>query len=127
MITTLAAALLAASPSVASMQWERRVLIVAASSVDDPRLLEQRRMLAAWRDEAELRDLSVVEVVGDRVAGVSDTAAMLRRAYGLPVSSFAVALLGKDGGVKRRASEPLAAADLARTIDSMPMRRAGGR
>lgn len=127
MIISLAAALLAASPSVAAMQWDRRVLIVAAPSADDPNLVEQRRTLAAWRAEAERRDLSVVEVLGDRVTGATDAAASLRRAYRLPADGFAVVLLGKDGGVKRRATGPLAAADLARTIDAMPMRRAGGR
>lgn len=127
MIIYLAAALLAASPSVAAMQWDRRVLIVAAPSADDPSLVEQRRTLAAWRAEAERRDLSVVEVLGDRVTGATDAAASLRRAYRLPADGFAVVLLGKDGGVKRRSTGPLAAVDLARTIDAMPMRRAGGR
>jgi hypothetical protein len=127
MIVTLTAALLAASSSVAAMQWERRVLLVAAPSTDDPSLVVQRRMLAAWRVEADRRDLSIVEVIGDRVTGATDTAASLRRTYRLPADGFAVVLIGKDGGVKRRATDPLAVADLAQTIDSMPMRRAGGR
>ena len=127
MIVTLTAALLAASSSVAGMQWERRVLLVAAPSADDPRLATQRRLLAAWRMEADRRDLSVVEVIGDRVIGATDAATGLRRMYRLPADGFAVVLIGKDGGVKRRATDPLAVADLAQTIDSMPMRRAGGR
>jgi hypothetical protein len=127
MIVTLTAALLAASSSVAAMQWERRVLLVAAPSTDDPSLVVQRRMLAAWRVEADRRDLSIVEVIGDQVTGATDAATSLRRTYRLIADGFAVVLIGKDGGVKRRATDPLAVADLAQTIDSMPMRRAGGR
>ncbi|MEG8026967.1 DUF4174 domain-containing protein [Sphingomonas aerolata] len=35
--------------------------------------------------------------------------------------------MGKDGGEKRRSAHPFPAAVLERTIDAMPMRRAGRR
>ena len=39
------------------------------------------------------------------------------------LTRFAVVLIGKDGGVKRTETQPLAPADLFGTVDKMPMRR----
>ncbi len=117
---------LAASPTIAQMRWERRVLIVAAPSAEDPALAEQRRILANWKNNADARDLTIVEVVGDTVRGATNTAAGLRRKYRLP-AAFTVILIGKDGGEKLRSAKPFPAAALEATIDAMPMRKAGQR
>ena len=122
----LLAVALAASPTVAQMKWERRVLIVSASTAEDPALTEQRRILAAWKTNAAARDLTIVEVVGDTVRGVGDSAAALRRKYRLP-ATFTAILIGKDGGEKLRSAKPFPAAALEATIDAMPMRKAGQR
>jgi hypothetical protein len=73
------------------------------------------------------RDVSVVELVGDAAAGAADPAAALRATWQLPSQRFTVLLVGKDGHEALRRSAPVTAADLARTIDAMPMRRAGQR
>lgn len=112
---------------IAALKWEKRVLLVAAPDQRDADLREQRRILARWSAAAEARDLKVVEVVGGRVTGVSDAAPALQVRYHLPGSRFSVVLIGKDGGTKLRATRPLAAAALERTIDAMPMRRGGAR
>jgi hypothetical protein len=117
---------LAASPTVAQMKWERRVLIVSASTAEDPALAEQRRILTAWKTSAAARDLTIVEVVGETVRGASDPAAALRRKYHVP-ASFTAILIGKDGGEKLRSAKPFPAAALEATIDAMPMRKAGQR
>ena len=117
---------LAASPNLAQMKWERRVLRVAAPSSQDAALAEQRRILANWKANSDDRDLTVVEVIGDRVQGAGDTAATIRRKYRLP-ATFTAILIGKDGGAKLRSAKPFAAAVLEQTIDAMPMRRAGQR
>ena len=122
----LLAIVLAASPTVAQMKWERRILIVSAPAADDPALAEQRRVLAAWKSSAAARDLTVVEIVGDTVRGAGDPAAALRRKYHLPVA-FTAILIGKDGGEKLRSAKPFPAAALEATIDAMPMRKAGQR
>jgi hypothetical protein len=128
-ITFLAALpLLAAAPappSVHAMRHDRRVLIVAAPSPADPRLAEQRRALAGWRQGAADRDITLVEVVGDHVAGAGDAAATLRRTWRLPARDFAVVLVGKDGHEALRHAAPLPAEALQQTVDAMPMRRAG--
>lgn len=129
-LLNLAAALpfLAAAPSsVDAMRHHRRVLVVAAPAANDPALAEQRRLLAPWRAGAADRDLSVVELVGEHVTGASDTAVALRRRYGLVPGRFAVLLVGKDGHVADRSDRPVAADHLEKTIDAMPMRRAGQR
>jgi hypothetical protein len=122
----LLAVALAASPSIAQMRWERRVLIVAAPSAEDASLAEQRRVLAGWKAKGDDRDLTIVEVVGDQVRGASDSAATIRRKYRLP-ATFTAILIGKDGGEKLRSAKPFPAAALEATIDAMPMRKAGQR
>ncbi len=122
----LLAVALAASPTIAQMKWERRVLIVAAPSGEDVSLREQRGILADWKVKADARDLSIVEVLGDQVRGAADTAAQIRRKYRLP-AAFTAILIGKDGGEKLRSATPFPAAALEATIDAMPMRRAGQR
>ncbi|MBC3941856.1 DUF4174 domain-containing protein [Sphingomonas albertensis] len=125
-MSILLAVALAASPTLAQMKWERRVLIVAAPSEQNPLLAEQRRILANWKANSEDRDLTVVEVIGNRVRGAGDTAASIRRKYRLP-GAFTAILIGKDGGEKLRSAKPFPAAALEQTIDAMPMRRAGQR
>jgi hypothetical protein len=126
--TLFAAALAASAPSsLAAMTWEKRVLLVSAERADDPLLLRQRRLLEGWANGARDRDLVLVEVIGDRVRGVDEPAAALRRHYSLPANGFAMVLIGKDGGVKRRAAKPIDVATLQAVIDAMPMRRNGER
>ncbi len=122
----LLAAALAAYPTLAQMQWERRVLIVAAPSAQDPTLAAQRRILGTWTAKRDERDLTVVEIVGDQVRGAGDTARTLRRKFRLP-TGFTAILIGKDGGEKLRSAHPFPTALLEQTIDAMPMRRAGRR
>ena len=117
----------AAAPTVAEMKNHRRVLIVASPSAGDARLAEQQRAVAGWRSGARDRDLSVVEVIGAQVDGAADPAPLLRRRWRLPPDEFQVVLVGKDGHEALRAGQPLAAAQMQRTIDAMPMRRAGHR
>ncbi|KQM74474.1 hypothetical protein ASE72_02975 [Sphingomonas sp. Leaf20] len=122
----LLAAALAASPTLAQMRWDRRVLIVAAPSAQDPALAEQRRLLGSWTAKCDDRDLTIVEVIGDQVRGAGDTAPALRRKFRLP-AAFTAILIGKDGGEKLRSAHPFPTAVLEQTIDVMPMRKAGHR
>jgi len=125
-MSILLAAALAASPTIAQMKWERRVLIVAAPSAQDPELAQQRRILGGWAAKGDDRDITIVEVVGDQVRGAGDTAPALRRKFRLP-AGFTAILIGKDGSEKLRSTKPFPTALLEQTIDAMPMRRAGRR
>jgi hypothetical protein len=120
------AAAASAGPAIADLRWQRRVLVVAAPSADDPAFVAQRRALSGWHGAAD-RDVTVVEVAGDRVTGTRDAAAAIRRIYALPAARFAVILIGKDGHVAVRSGEPILTETIQSRIDAMPMRRAGRR
>jgi hypothetical protein len=121
-----AGAVPASGPTMAQMQWHRRVLIVSTPSATDPQFTAQRRALAQWTGGDD-RDVSVVVIDRDTVSGSSETAAALRIRYRLAPSIFAVALVGKDGHVALRRETPLTGPQLEAAIDAMPMRRAGQR
>jgi hypothetical protein len=123
----LVSAAAAATQTIAQMQGNRRVLIVTAPGASDARLIEQRRILTDWKQGADERDVSVVEVIGEQVHGASDNTTTLRRSRHLPTNSFAVVLIGKDGHEAVRSTKPLTGKALSDRIDAMPMRRAGQR
>jgi hypothetical protein len=102
-------------------------VLISAPSTQDPALAQQREIFARWRTEAKDRDLSVVEVIGDQVSGVSDSGGALRRKYRLPADGFTAILIGKDGGEKLRSRKPLPGTQLQTVIDAMPMRQSGER
>lgn len=80
---------------------ERR-LVVEGPDAADPRVAEQRRLLAGER------------------AGLDDRRLEVEERFSRP---FAVALIGLDGGEKQRWTEPVPAATLFAAVDAMPMRR----
>jgi hypothetical protein len=85
--------------------------------------------LASRAEEVADRDLLILEIIeqGKSWAGnqllsrksVQD----IRKKLGVQTGPFQVLLIGKDGGVKLRSSEPVSMKDLFGLIDSMPMRR----
>ena len=112
----------------APYRWNHRVVIVLAGSHDHALAARQQRALADEREGLIERDMVVVSVVGDlvQVDGVGTDrigAADLRRVIDAATAAFGVVLVGKDGGVKLRADEPVAAERLFALIDTMPMRR----
>jgi hypothetical protein len=118
------AALLAAALPVAAAgsdldryRWKSRVLVIAAAA-DDPRAAVQARIAEAAGPGMRERDLVVVRAIGE-----GREAASLRRRLGLPATGFRAVLVGKDGGPKLTAEEPIPAERLFSTIDAMPMRR----
>ncbi|MHC4941042.1 MAG: CIA30 family protein [Planctomycetota bacterium] len=109
------------------LRWKARPLLLFAPNAADERLVRQLRDLA----DAKLRDRAMVLIVvleegesriGDRVLSAS-SAKQLRDAFGV-TSGFALRLVGKDGGVKRSADEPVEIGRIFDQIDAMPMRRA---
>jgi len=98
-------------------RWKSRVLVIAAAA-DDPRAAAQSRIAEAAGAGMRERDLVVVRAIGE-----GREAAALRRRFGLPATGFRAVLVGKDGGAKLTAAEPIPAETLFSTIDAMPMRR----
>ena len=104
-------------------RWKDRLLIVFAASPESAELGRQRAITAGMGADMRQRDLLQVEVIGATVRGASESAAAMRKRYGVQAGTFRVLLIGKDGGVKLDSSEPISAQQLTGTIDAMPMRR----
>ena len=123
----LPAALVLAAPQasapVDAMRWEERVLLVFAPQERDAALSKQRKIVGADGDGFRDRELRIVEVVGESVAGARYYAPRLRQRYRIASDEFAAVLVGKDGTVKLRTNRPIDTAQLFTTIDTMPMRQ----
>jgi hypothetical protein len=109
------------------MRWHRRVLLVASPDARDLKAGIQRGILTEWNRQAADRDVSLVEVSGSHTLGTSDDAASLRQRFRLSADAFEILLIGKDGHIALRSSDPISAETLQSTIDAMPMRKAGER
>jgi hypothetical protein len=102
----------------APYRWRSRLVVIFGASPDDPRVIDQRRVIGHMGADARERDLAVVEFLGS-VA----TAQAMRAKLHVPRDGFQAVLIGKDGGPKLSSSEPIAASKLIETIDTMPMRQ----
>jgi hypothetical protein len=112
-----------------SLRWKNRVLVLFSPSESDASFQSQKQLLASSAEEVFDRDLMILEIVeqGQSKAGnqlLSEKSVQdIRKRLGVLGGSFQVLLIGKDGGVKLRSSEPVSAKDLFGLIDSMPMRQ----
>jgi hypothetical protein len=109
-------------------RWEHRLLLVFAPDEDGALYRWQQEMLRVAEHGLTERDIVVVFIVRDAVSTNWEPASPaaagdLRDAYGVMPQEFRVVLIGKDGGVKLRQADPIAAADLFALIDSMPVRQ----
>ncbi|TQK29926.1 DUF4174 domain-containing protein [Arthrobacter sp. SLBN-53] len=108
--------------------WNHRPLLVFAPSADDPRLIETLARVESSRCEFTSRDMVLAQVLA---AGTSkldgrvleaDAARQLADRYGVRDTSFAVLLIGKDGGQKWRVDTVPNLQTVYAVIDGMPMR-----
>ena len=95
--------------------WVNRPIVVLADSPDDPRFLEQLRLL-----EKRLPDLKERDVV---VITDTDPSQQTDLRQALRPRGFMLVLIGKDGGIKLRKPSPWSVREISRVIDKMPMRR----
>jgi hypothetical protein len=102
----------------AAMRGHRRVLLIATPGPQDPKAMAQRRILSGWKKGAANRDLSLVEVSGERATGAADDAVALSQRYRLKPGVFQVVLIGKDGNVALRSAHPATADTLQGTIST---------
>ncbi|MBD9445950.1 MULTISPECIES: DUF4174 domain-containing protein [Rhizobium] len=115
--------------SLEQFQWRNRVLVIFADK-GNARAARQENQLLADRDALQDRDMVILKIVGGSVrelfgAGEKLDAAAIARDLGDPTAGeFAAFLVGKDGTVKLKVSEPVTSAELFAIIDSMPVRAA---
>ncbi len=106
-----------------ALQWEKRIVLVFAQNADD--LALQNAAFGQAREGLAERDLELIVITPDEaVYGVADrNHAVILQRFKTPTSDFEVVLIGLDGGVKQRWTEPVTAQTLFAVIDAMPMRR----
>lgn len=102
-------------------RWQKRVLLLCAPTATDAALLRQRQLLAPARADLDARDLLVQEVLLNQLSPADRK--YLTEKLRVSTTGFTALLIGKDGGAKRRETEPVAPASLFSTIDVMPMRQ----
>ncbi|MBX5159575.1 DUF4174 domain-containing protein [Rhizobium sp. NZLR8] len=115
--------------SLAAFQWKNRVFVVFADK-GNARAARQENQLLADRSALDERDLVVLKISGAGVRPLFGDAdglegEAIRRDFEVAeIGEFAAFLVGKDGTVKLKLSEPITAGELFAIIDSMPMRAA---
>lgn len=110
-------------------QWQHRLLLVFAPTVEDTAYETQIALFAA--DSAALadRDLLLGHIfadgssrIGEQVLTTAD-AKRLRQRFEVTPNQFAAILVGKDGTEKRRDEAPVKPDVIYAEIDAMPMRQ----
>ncbi|MBX4893793.1 DUF4174 domain-containing protein [Rhizobium bangladeshense] len=115
--------------SLAAFQWKNRAFILFADR-DNARAARQENQLLVDLSALDERDIVVLKVSGGKVRalfGAEDgvDGEVIRRDLDAPeTGEFAAFLVGKDGTVKLKVSEPTTNGELFAIIDSMPMRAA---
>lgn len=112
-----------------SLRWKNRVLVILSPTEPDLSFQLQKQELASSSEGVLERDLMILEIlehgesrVGNQILS-GKSVQDIRKRLGVHTGPFQVLLIGKDGGVKLRSSEPVSTKDLFGLIDSMPMRR----
>jgi hypothetical protein len=102
--------------NIASAESPHRLVIVVVRPTD-PRATKQQAALELDAAALGERDVVVQEIT-------PEVARRERPELGVsPDVAFELLLVGKDGGIKKRWDEPVAASEISRLIDTMPMRR----
>jgi hypothetical protein len=111
-------------------RWKNRLLFVFAPSAEDTRFARQWATLDEQREGVAERHLVLFGVAADTVLKTDGenldegAAEFLRRTFKVESGSFAVILVGKDGGEKMRSTAVVPVAEIFSVIDAMPMRQA---
>lgn len=119
----------AAVASLEQFQWKSRVIVIFSDD-DNSRAARQENQLLGDRDGLAERDIVVLRVRGSTVLPLFGTGEGLdgdelrRDLQATEPGEFAAVLVGKDGTVKLRVSEPISDGELFSIIDSMPVRAA---
>ena len=115
--------------SLSTQKWKNRVLLVFAPSSRSEAYQQQMQLFAQHKPGFSDRDLVLVRVLTEGTSSAvgqpidEASATRLRDRFGVGKGDFRVILVGKDGGTKRRDSNPVQASAIFNEIDAMPMRR----
>jgi predicted transcriptional regulator len=110
-------------------QWQNRLLLLFAPNSKTGTYVEQLRFFAEQPNEIIDRDLLIISLFGQEMGrldnhSISMSAAnAAREKFNVAEDSFALLLIGKDGGVKFRSDQAASPDQIFALIDSMPMRQ----
>lgn len=110
-------------------RWQNRIILVFAPAAGDTVYAQQLAAFATREAELADRDLLIGRFPADEQGSFAGQpvaqsgGATLRERYDVAAGDFGLILIGKDGGVKLSADEPVSTARLFELIDSMPMRQ----
>ena len=102
-------------PTLEELLWVARPLVIFADTPDDPRFVQQMRMLEADPEPLVERNVVVLSDADPEANGP------LRQR--LRPRDFGIVLIDIDGTVAQRRPVPTSVRELVRTIDRMPSRR----
>lgn len=108
---------------IAAKKWQRRVVLVYAREADNADLVAQKRVFAEQQKGLAERDFDQIVVLERDLTEADRTYLRGGDRKLSPTADFITYLIGKDGGVKQRFSKPVAASELFRIVDAMPMRQ----
>lgn len=109
--------------------WKKRLLLILSPERADPLFNSLVNEISSRRDEVEDRDLVIFEILDSGASKMNSSelepqkAASFRKRFKIPENTFAVILLGKDGGIKLKRNDHVQLDEIFRLIDSMPMRQ----
>lgn len=111
-----------------SHQWKDRLLIVLTNDNSKKLYDDQMDILNEDIKGLEERKLVIYSVMPEQyIKGIYSkkwiNSSLLNNRFRQDNKSFEVILIGLDGGIKLRQSDPLSLEKLFATIDAMPMRR----
>ncbi len=95
--------------------WTNRLIIVFADTANDPRFIEQMRLLESRPEALATRDVRIFVDTAPEASGP------LRETY--HPRGFMMLLVGKDGQVYLRKPQPWDVREITRSIDKMPLRQ----
>ena len=110
-------------------RWQNRLLLVFAPNATTDSYTEQMRLLAERPGEIAERDLLIFSLFEEETSYLKDplisvaAARDARARFDVASDSFAVLLIGKDGGIKLQSGQPVSPTDIFGLIDTMPMRQ----
>lgn len=110
-------------------QWKNRLLFLFATDGNNPLFKNLHGEIIAQKAEVKDRDLVVFEVLEQGPSRMNaalidqQMADSIRDHFSIPQNTFALILVGKDGGIKLERHDQASLEEVFDLIDSMPMRK----
>ena len=109
-------------------KWDKRVIVVNARSESSVGYKRQEQLFNKGKLGMKERDLVIYKLYPDHWIGPEgslsqEEALAIREVYQIPMDTFTVVLIGKDGSIKMKTDDLVSTRDIFALIDKMPMRR----